>query len=690
MSAVLERVLAGLHGVVPSGDGFVALCPLHNDHRASLSVKDGEKGVVLNCHAGCSPEAVVAALGLTMRDLFFDSVVNGNGSSNQQRPPRVVATYPYVDENGTPLFEVLRYEPKGFRQRKPDGNGEWIYKLGDVHRVLYRLPEVLAAQEVYVVEGEKDCETARAHGLVATCNPGGAGKWLPAFSESLRGKNVAIIPDADAPGRKHAQQVAESLWLVAASVKILELPGAKDLSEWFERGGTRDSLLELIRNTPEWKPPSHAVGGFPLTPLAELLARPDIPTEFIVDNFLVAGTVSCIVAKPKVGKSTLARNLCLSVSRGEDFLGLATKQGECVYLALEERATDIKRDFRSMGADGTEPINVYVAAAPPDGIAALCDLVRKRRPRLVIGDPLFRLVKIREENSYAEIYATLGPLIDVTRETGTHVALTHHSGKNVRSDAIDSPLGSTALGGIVNTLIVLKRTESVRTIQTVQRVCRDLDETLLEFDPESRTLSLGTEKSDVDAQKVATNIGAYLQSIEGARTEPDIMKAVEGKTGLKRKALRLLVEAGHVNRIGAGAKGNPFTYTFSFPRSDPYTGTRERESQNSGETLINQRDILVPGHKSLTNREERVSRPEEQAFSAQEQGAEVGSAEAERFWGEHARLFPLIGKKVHTPKGMGRLETAYATGCEVVLDSTGRIAIFQPGEIRGERLKENL
>jgi excisionase family DNA binding protein len=68
--------------------------------------------------------------------------------------------------------------------------------------------------------------------------------------------------------------------------------------------------------------------------LSDLLARPDVPIDFVVENLLVAGTVSCVAAKPKVGKSTFARNLSLRVSRGDEFLRLATKQGECIYLAL--------------------------------------------------------------------------------------------------------------------------------------------------------------------------------------------------------------------------------------------------------------------------------------------------------------------------------------------------------------------
>jgi hypothetical protein len=280
---------------------------------------------------------------------------------------------------------------------------------------------------------------------------------------------VCIIADADEPGRKHAEDVAMSLADNVNWLRVIELPNSKDLTEWVAHGGTREALLQLLRGASEWKPiPS--TFGFTLSHLSDLLTRPDIPVEYVVENLLISGTVSCVVAKPKVGKSTFARNLCLAVSRGEDFLGSKTKQGECIYLALEEREEDIKNDFRAMGAEGKEPIYIHAAAAPAEGIAGLCDLVRARRPVLVVIDPLFRLARIRDEKAYAETYYALGPLIDVVREAGTHVMLTHHAGKSAKADAIDSPLGSTAIGGAVSTLIHLKRTETMRTIQTVQRI----------------------------------------------------------------------------------------------------------------------------------------------------------------------------------------------------------------------------
>jgi putative DNA primase/helicase len=230
----VEALLTRLKGLRRNGSGWQALCPAHADKNPSLSVNVRDGRILVHCHAGCSQEAVCAELGIEARELFLDASVG---------KPQIVAEYSYNDENGVLLFQVVRMEPKSFWQRRPDGQGGWTWNITGVRRVLYRLPEMLATSDVLIVEGEKDVETAREVGLIATCNPSGAGKWRDEYSESLRGKSVTIIEDADEPGQKHAQLVARSLYGNAKSVRWLCMPGAKDLSEWMERGGSKDTLL---------------------------------------------------------------------------------------------------------------------------------------------------------------------------------------------------------------------------------------------------------------------------------------------------------------------------------------------------------------------------------------------------------------------------------------------------------------
>lgn len=170
---------------------------------------------------------------------------------------RLIKSYDYRDESGTLLYQVQRFEPKKFVQRRPDGTG-WIYKIKDVRRVPYKLPELLAAplnQSVYVTEGEKDVDRLTELGLVATCNSGGAGKWEKSFSEHFKDRTVIVIPDNDDAGRDHAQKVAKSLRSATTSmVRILELPDLPDkgdVSDWLDAGGTVAELVKLKTKAPE-------------------------------------------------------------------------------------------------------------------------------------------------------------------------------------------------------------------------------------------------------------------------------------------------------------------------------------------------------------------------------------------------------------------------------------------------------
>jgi 5S rRNA maturation endonuclease (ribonuclease M5) len=235
-----------------SGDGWSAKCPAHDDRRASLSISEGKDGrVLLHCFAGCACDEILSAVGLTKRDLF-----PRRASGNQERLGRIVATYDYVDENGKLLFQSVRYVPKDFRQRRPDGRGGWIWNLREVRLVLYRLPDVLASQTVVVTEGEKDADRMTALGFTATTNPLGAGKWCDDYSDTLRGKDVVIFRDNDEQGEKHVAQVIGSLRGKARSIKlVILLDGFHDVSDYIAslpKKERKAAIQNLIDATPLW------------------------------------------------------------------------------------------------------------------------------------------------------------------------------------------------------------------------------------------------------------------------------------------------------------------------------------------------------------------------------------------------------------------------------------------------------
>ena len=244
-SAGVNTLLSRLKDVQAARSGWQAICPAHKDRNPSLSIKQADGGtVLLHCFAGCEPERVVQAVGLELRDLFPTSPHSHDGQ-------RQVDEYLYRDIDRNPALKVLRYEPKGFKQQRWDGTG-WSWQ-GDKPRLLYRLPELLAEPDraVFVVEGERDVDCLVRHDLLATCNPGGAGKWRDSYSEVLSGHPVILLPDNDSAGRKDVLKKASSLLSSGCKVWVVELPGLADhgdVCDWLDAGHTAEELKALAKH----------------------------------------------------------------------------------------------------------------------------------------------------------------------------------------------------------------------------------------------------------------------------------------------------------------------------------------------------------------------------------------------------------------------------------------------------------
>jgi putative DNA primase/helicase len=220
----IDKVLDKLKDVKPCGKGWSAQCPAHDDHHPSLTVTEADNGLILmHCHAECSYDDICRALGIS----------------------NIVATYDYCNEASKLLYQVMRTTPKGFFMRRPNGEDGFKNGLGDLRRVLYRLPEFLKAdrkQPVFIPEGEKDVDALHQLGLIATCNSGGAGKWRDEYNRWLAERDVVVLPDNDVHGDEHAQKVANSLLGVSASVKLVRLPNLPD------KGDVSDWLSTVTRN----------------------------------------------------------------------------------------------------------------------------------------------------------------------------------------------------------------------------------------------------------------------------------------------------------------------------------------------------------------------------------------------------------------------------------------------------------
>jgi len=238
----------------------------------------------------------------------------------------VEATYDYTGGTGELLYQVQRMSGKGFRQRRPDARGGWIYDLEGVERTLYRLRELVAShvgETVWIPEGEKDCDRLASHGLVSTCNSGGATKWLDGMSPKLRGRKVVLLGDNDEPGQKHVKQVAESLKGHVADVRVLDLANLSqrlkfgklkargDVSDLFDVGLTVEQLVAAAAT---------ALNPFVRECATLADARRLIgETKWFWQDWIPAGTMSVIAAFAGVGKTRLAADICRTL-----YLGLPT------------------------------------------------------------------------------------------------------------------------------------------------------------------------------------------------------------------------------------------------------------------------------------------------------------------------------------------------------------------------------
>ena len=391
---------------------------------------------------------------------------------------KLVATYDYRDEQGGVLFQVQRLEGtdddgqrhKSFPVRRPDAQGSaWLTGLGDTRKVLYNLPTIPAAiasgTMIYVTEGEKDATSLTCRGLVATCNPFGAGKWIDDYSESLCNADVVVILDNDEPGRKHADAVIKSLQGKAKRVRRLELPGAKDVTEWFlaDPSHTVEALQQLVAGIP-------APDSGPFYRWKDLLTMQHAVREPVLWPLAFRGTLTEVTAFAKGGKSTLLRSGLAHMLRAEPFLGRATKPTSFVYLTEESEFQLAPAALES----GLSPADALADETPaffvpkhklasmdwPARVELGAELCRQHQSALLVVDTLVGLSGLEDENNASQVHAILEPLV-LAAARGLAVVYVRHMGHRARKEK-DTPnaasgRGSTAFGAIADHLVTIRQ-----------------------------------------------------------------------------------------------------------------------------------------------------------------------------------------------------------------------------------------
>ncbi|MGI8968017.1 MAG: AAA family ATPase, partial [Chloroflexota bacterium] len=497
-------------------------------------------------------------------------------------PSRLIATYDYRDEMGALLYQSLRYEPKRFAFRRPrvvnpdPHNGDhWDYTLGDVRRVLYRLPELARSDpsaDVYVPEGECDVDTLCKLGCVATCNPMGAGKWRTQYSECLRGRSTVILPDNDEPGQHHAETVAAALQGVAASVRVLRLPNlavAGDVTNWVTAGGTAEKLQQLVDACPVWQSvpelPAHAERGKGSRPIVVRMST--IQAEevgWLWPPYLALGKLSLLAGPPGVNKSWLSLAIATALSRGGYLPGVETVTPSATLLCIgEDGLEDTVRPRLDTMEANLDLIHVLTGIETEkgedlliltgEGIDVLASAIGETRPGLVVIDPLMAFlgggVDIHRAN---EVRAVTRRLTDVADAYGCAIVGLTHLNKSQTGRPLYQVLGSVDFTAAARSVLLVDHDpndHSSRVMVQVKsnlaatgaaqgfRLVHDRFEWLGAVDVDADTLLNGQgERSSRQGDAIQFVLGAAFP--DGVPRPANDVKAAAESEGLAWKTVR--------------------------------------------------------------------------------------------------------------------------------------------------------
>lgn len=447
----LDDVAAKLKSPKPKqirgGRGFTAHCPAHKDDNPSFAVWEGaDEWLHFNCQGKCTEDAILSALGMTQEDRRV-------GTFNPQRANSDIV-FTYTDEHGAYLFEKVRLkgDKKNTRQRIRHGTG-YIYNLVNLNgksKTFYRLAEVLTAvkagKTIYINEGEPAVEAFRTRGLVATCQPAGAGsgKWLEQHTALLKGATVVIVADRDEVGEAYAKEVYSALDGVAVSVTVVQSKTegkGHDARDHFDAGHKVDQFITA----------SHLmqldIPGMVTFAAQEFSAY---TVEYLWEPYFHFGQSCLFVADSGVGKSTLMIAMAAAFSQGQ----LPCGDGKCepvktaYFIGDSDPADAYETLYRANG--GVPGMTAWIKDARPLNAAFKADVKKlaKMGFRFIVVDPLYNYMAMTKNDSNDGLQAAdaFGVLADAAEENKVCIVVAHHVGKGAsQKSASEVHLGSVML-----------------------------------------------------------------------------------------------------------------------------------------------------------------------------------------------------------------------------------------------------
>jgi hypothetical protein len=291
---------------------------------------------------------------------------------------------------------------------------------------------------------------------------------------------VRLLPDNDEPGAKYVEKIAEHLHGVAASLRVVELPGlgerttsgGKDVSDWLDLGNIVETLEALADDAPEWSPPAPKDSWRAhVFTAASLRTKQFAPTSYVVPGIFPEG-LTILAGRPKIGKSWMALDVALAKAAGRFVLGnIHLDESDVLYAALEDNQRRLRNRIGKILAGDSWPHRLTLATKwrrlDAGGVAdAKGWAASVKNPRLIIFDTLagVRPDRNNKDTLYEGDYRALTELQSWLSEAGIGGIVLHHTRKMEADDPIDSVSGSLGLTGCSDTVGVLARGKDGTTL----------------------------------------------------------------------------------------------------------------------------------------------------------------------------------------------------------------------------------
>jgi hypothetical protein len=563
-------------------------CPLHDDSNPSFTI-NFDKGVWF-CHTGCGGGGLLRFEELFSKCDHEQAKANvgellGMPFDSEEQSGTLEATYFYHDQNRKLVFRKLRYKTadggKTFVCEAPAANGKgWVKNLKDVPiKPLYRLPELIRASCVVIAEGEKCVDRLMGINLgeldpdtlavTATCNFDGAGpgKWKPEYSSWFKGKAVVILPDNDEPGEAHALAIASGIFPYAASVRICHLPDLPekgDICDYLTTHTPDEAVAEILK-APLWQPAASALSRY--QSVVEIRAKGSGKTEWILPFFVARSASTCCSAKIKAGKSSWINAGIKALLTGGTFLGQPVISGPVVLVSEMAGAALIAALDRAGLNDGEglrilQPHDAFGLTWPQIVASAVEECQRVNAVLLVIDtlNWFAGLIADPDENSAAKMLEVMRPLQAATNQ-GWGILFAVHERKS-GCDVSDAARGSSAVGGVADILMSLRRpdgnhhSETIRKISSISRFPETPTELVIDW-------TLDNEYAVVASGDAVTRDRANQRILDVLPFFGDQAKTIlvlQEETNESRRTIQRVLKELKAARSGTGEKGDPFKY----------------------------------------------------------------------------------------------------------------------------------